>query len=296
VEPLEQPIEGIPPDLVGDVSLEPVLQRVRLEQASIKKWHSPEASRGLAALAGRPVQRPEKQRTEQIAIDSSLATEASVYFFGQEPLTAGKPSFGLHEVEEEDPGELEESEVMAFVPPHRSREAGGQPLESGSKLAKEATPGALTGERIRCTGCIGQSATHRGIRQPRKTAQHQAVRGGQVDYQLLDSIEGDPHAETAELPIESEDAGNTSAPGEPARQRSGPPLRLRASDAVPRKRSDPTDHDCPVRQRLELRHLLPQRLVPQSGQKLGHILRPLEAAKQRLEIQTGHSSGRESPR
>jgi hypothetical protein len=156
MEPLEQSVEGLAPDLIGNVSPKAALQRVRLEQPPVEKRHCAKVRRCFTPLNRRPVQRTEEQRTQQITVDSSLATETPIHLLCQKALPAAEPSLGLHEVEEEDAGELQEREAVSIVWAHRAGQAGGHPFEGRAKLAEEAVACGFARQRLGGSGCVGE--------------------------------------------------------------------------------------------------------------------------------------------
>jgi hypothetical protein len=106
VEALEQPVECVTPEIIGNVGAEPLLQGMGLEQPTIEEWNETECRGGPAPSLRWAVQRAKEKWTKEVAMYSAAPPQAPVHFFCQEPLSPGQPAFGLNEVEEEDPGEL----------------------------------------------------------------------------------------------------------------------------------------------------------------------------------------------
>ena len=92
-------------------------------------------------------------------MDAALAGQARVHGLGQEPLAPGEPSLGLDEVEEQDPGELQQREA----PPLLAAKRAGKPSAMASSVAlnsrKKRRPTRLAAQRLRCAGGVGQRAS-----------------------------------------------------------------------------------------------------------------------------------------
>jgi hypothetical protein len=140
VKSLEQPVERISPELVGDVCPKPSLQGVRFEEAAVQEWNWAKGYAGSAAILWRAIQSAEEQWAEEVAMDPPVPPKAAVYLFRQEAVPAAQPAFGLDEVQEQDPCELQESQTMAVFGPHRPGKACTQVCESTAELLEESTP------------------------------------------------------------------------------------------------------------------------------------------------------------
>ena len=73
-----------------------------------------------------------------------LRREAAIHFFGQEPVPSAEPALRLDEVEEQDPGELQQGQTVPVVP--RASDRGGKPPPG---RAWRGTPERSGGQRSR---------------------------------------------------------------------------------------------------------------------------------------------------
>jgi hypothetical protein len=115
---LEELVKGVAPDDVGNVRPATSFEGVRLEQASIEKGNSPELKSQAASTRPGTIQGAEEERPQEVAMDSPPPRNAAIDLLCQEPFAAGEPAFGLNEVQEEDPGELKQSEAVAVATLH----------------------------------------------------------------------------------------------------------------------------------------------------------------------------------
>jgi hypothetical protein len=143
VKPLEQPVECIAPDLVGDVGTIPPLQPVRLEEPAIQKRDGAEATRGPAPRRRRLIQRSEEEGAQEIAMDLPPPGQAPVHFLRQKARASAEPTLGLDVVEKEHPGELQKSESVSVVCVHGAGEPGGESIQRGAKLPEEPAANRL---------------------------------------------------------------------------------------------------------------------------------------------------------
>jgi hypothetical protein len=109
VEALEQTIERLTPDLIGNVRPMPPLQTVRLEKPTIQERDISKPTGSAAPQLGGLIQRSEEQRAQEVTMDLPPTREAAVDFLGQESFTSREPTLGLNEVQKEHPGQLKKS-------------------------------------------------------------------------------------------------------------------------------------------------------------------------------------------
>src|SRR5688572_9785692 len=95
VKPLEQPIERLAPEIVGNVAGEPTLQGMRLEQPTVEKGDGTKCRRGAAAFVGRAVERAEEERSQQISMYPAPSPEAAIHLFHHEAVPPAEPAFRL---------------------------------------------------------------------------------------------------------------------------------------------------------------------------------------------------------
>ena len=79
---LEETVEGVAPQGVLDVAPNPALEWMRLEQAAVEEGNRAEGERRSAPLGDGTVESAEKQRPEQISMDSPASGEAPVHRLG----------------------------------------------------------------------------------------------------------------------------------------------------------------------------------------------------------------------
>jgi hypothetical protein len=72
VKSLEQPVERISPELVGNVCLKPSFQGVWLEEAAIQEWNRAKCSARSAPNLLRAVQGAKEERAQEVAMYPSL--------------------------------------------------------------------------------------------------------------------------------------------------------------------------------------------------------------------------------
>ena len=87
------------------------------------------------------------------------ARQAAVDLFGEKSLPAGKPSFGLDEVEEEHPSELQQHVAVPVGDWEPAGKLCGHPLDGGPKLPKESAACRLGRECVGDFRGIGEDAT-----------------------------------------------------------------------------------------------------------------------------------------
>ena len=143
VKPLEELVERISPQRIGDVGPKASLQRVGLEQAAVEEWNGAERSGGPAPQVSGAVQRAEEERPEQVAVEPPLVREAFLHLLGQKPLPSAEPSLRLDEVEKEDPSQLKQRQPMPVFRAHGAGEPSRHPVERNTKHPEEAAPYAL---------------------------------------------------------------------------------------------------------------------------------------------------------
>src|SRR5713101_5324215 len=100
-EALEEGIEPLAPDRVGQVGPPAVLERVRLEEPAVQEWDAPEPSWNPAPLRGRPVERAEEERPKQIALQVPPPAETAIDLTREEVRPPGEPALALHEIEKQ---------------------------------------------------------------------------------------------------------------------------------------------------------------------------------------------------
>src|SRR5215207_5796865 len=103
------------------------------------------------------------------------AREAAVHFLGQEAVAACEPALGLDEVEEEDPGELEQRQAPPLLAAERRRKLFGHSVQGGLELTKEAAADGFAAQCIGGAGGIGQCAAGPRAREPTQAGER---RGG----------------------------------------------------------------------------------------------------------------------
>ena len=114
VEPLEQPVERVSPERIGNVAAEAPLEGVRLEQPAIEEGNRAELGGDAPSLCRRAIERAEEERSQQVAVEPAPFLEAAVHPRGQEPLVAREPSLGLDEIEEQHARELKQGDRVAI--------------------------------------------------------------------------------------------------------------------------------------------------------------------------------------
>jgi hypothetical protein len=155
----------------------PALEWVRLEQSAVQKRDPAELPWYPAPRPGWSVQRAEKERLEEIALEMTAGREASVGGARQEVGAAVEPALALHEVQEEDASELEERDGVA-VAFGASGNRLSHAVQCGAERPEEPPPHRLTLECLRgpCgvpqrpTGCGGRE------RQPLEAREGDRVR------------------------------------------------------------------------------------------------------------------------
>jgi hypothetical protein len=168
VKPLEKPVERIPPEIVGDIRWISPLERVRFEQSPIQERNGSEHEGTFAPDFDGLVESTKEERAQQIALDSAPLGETALDLISQEPFFSGEPAFCLYEVEEQDPGKLEQDESMPIVRPRQSRNAVFHSVEGGPELPEEAPAYRLGGECLTGACCKRKWPAIRRIRQPRE--------------------------------------------------------------------------------------------------------------------------------
>jgi hypothetical protein len=112
---------------------------MRLEQPAIEKGYRAEGRSRAAPLLARPVERPEEEWAKEVAVEPPAVEQTTLYLFRQETVTPGEPAFGLDEVQEKHPGELQQGQAMTVVDWDGPGQAGRHPGQGALERLKEAS-------------------------------------------------------------------------------------------------------------------------------------------------------------
>src|SRR2546428_13987759 len=97
------------------------LQRGRLELPAVQERHLAQGQGVPRALTGRPIERAEAQRVEDVTLKRAARPEGLVEPVDHVAAVSVQPSLRLHEVEEQHPREGGEGERMALATAARFR-------------------------------------------------------------------------------------------------------------------------------------------------------------------------------
>src|SRR5581483_7544810 len=95
---------------------------------------------------------------EEVAVNPPAPRQAAVHLPGEEVGPAVQPALALHEVKEEDPGELEQREAVPLGGARPRGEGGGHAVERGPEGAKEGAPHRLAVEGAGRARRVGERA------------------------------------------------------------------------------------------------------------------------------------------
>ena len=155
VECLEQRVKRIAPRRRRDVHLPPPLEEVWLEKSTVEKGDPAEPPGNRPSLCQRPVQRAEEERPQEVAMQRATPAEAVVDGPCDEVVAAIEPPFALHEVEKEDPSELQEGKRAVVGRCRALRHRLPKPLEGVPELAEEPRAEGLNGKQVsEARGCL----------------------------------------------------------------------------------------------------------------------------------------------
>ena len=290
VKPLEQPVECVSPDGVGNVAAEGAFDAMRLEQATVQEGDGSESGRAAAPLGGRAVERAEEEWTEQVTVDAPPARQAAVHLFGEELFSAGEPPFGLDEIEEEDTGELEQRQAASVLAARPIGHALHHPLERCLELAEEAAPDLLSAQRVGSADCVGQRAARPPRGEPAERGDGGAAWVIELHFQRRRTVERDGHAQPPCGRIEGQYSGDPPPGGEPPRHSARQPFRIGARDGEPGKITRAPDGHCrretatACRVRDQPRNDGVQRFVAQGCQQPAQIFDSPDSLQQRAEL------------
>jgi hypothetical protein len=218
VKPLEQVVECIPPEVVGNVRGISPLEWVRLEQPSVQKRNGSELEGGCAPGLGGLVQRAEEKWAQQITLDSAPIGETTIHLLGKEPVFSGEPPFGLDEVEEQHPGKLEQNQGVAIIGRHPSLNSTGHPVEGCAKLPEETAAHRLSREGVGSPGREGIWPALRTTCQPHKRGDRLLLGIGEIQAEAGAAVEGYRHGEAVSGGVDRKDQCNLTPPHYPVGQ------------------------------------------------------------------------------
>ncbi len=138
VIPFEELFEGIDPETVRKLRLPAPFQRMRFEEPAVEERNPAEFPRRSGAAIDRPVEGPEEQGAEQAPRDPAAALQHPVQFLGQESRPAVEPAALLNEIEEEDPGQVEQRQRVPVAPRNSPGQLGHGRRKGGAELPEEA--------------------------------------------------------------------------------------------------------------------------------------------------------------
>jgi hypothetical protein len=197
MKPLEELVKRGAPDDVGNVRSATSLEGVRLEEASIQKGNCSELNGQAASIRPGTVQGAEEKRPQEIAMDSPPPRDAAIDLLCQELFATGEPAFGLNEVQEEDPGELQQSEAVAVAALHPTGQLFCHVLQGGPELPEEAASDRLGRKCIRRPSGKGHWSSARAAGQPGKRAYNLRIWIEKVQLQMRETIKGRGNCEPA---------------------------------------------------------------------------------------------------
>ncbi|HEV2178816.1 MAG TPA: hypothetical protein VGR59_00755 [Gemmatimonadaceae bacterium] len=89
-------------------------ERCASEEAAVEKWNAAEGAGRCGACAGRRIESAEEEGQEDSAVVVAAAFHAAGERIVEESPIVIQPAFGLDEAEEEESGDVEQSEIRAF--------------------------------------------------------------------------------------------------------------------------------------------------------------------------------------
>ena len=122
IDPVDQIGERIAPELHGKVESVPPLHRVGFEQPAVEERDVTECAREAGSLAGRAIERAEKQRIEQVAGRITARQQAAIKRVREESRVAREPPLRLDEPQEQQPGDLRQDPRVASGRVDRARQ------------------------------------------------------------------------------------------------------------------------------------------------------------------------------
>src|SRR5687768_14879592 len=81
-------------------------------------------------------------------MDPPAPPQTAIHFLCQTALSAAEPPFGLDEVQEQHPGELQQRQPMPVVGLHGPWKRSGHSIQGGAKLPEKAPTNCLGTERV----------------------------------------------------------------------------------------------------------------------------------------------------
>lgn len=130
---LEQLVEGVSPEVIGEAWRPSPFQGMAIEQPAVQKRNPTEPERRSPARRGRPIQGSEEEGSQEPILDAAPTAEAPVELLPEETGSAIEPTPFLNEVEKEDPSQRQEPQPM----PISSRNGPGQRLDGAVEEAAE---------------------------------------------------------------------------------------------------------------------------------------------------------------
>ena len=149
LEPLEELVERVAPDERAAFRPPAPLERVGLEQPAVEEWKPPEAPRCGAPTSLGLVQRAEEQGSQQVALDLAPPGQHAVDLLAQKMRLAVEPAFGLHEIEEKHPSELQQRELVPLIGWNPGGKGAAHPLEGTAEGREKAASHRLGVEGAR---------------------------------------------------------------------------------------------------------------------------------------------------
>jgi hypothetical protein len=122
-------------------------------------------------------------------MDSAAACYAAIDLLCEEPFATGEPAFRLNEVQEENPGELQQGQTVAIAALHPTGQLCGHAFQGGSELPEEPTSDRLGRESIRRTSGKGHCSSAPAAGQPGKRAYDLRIGIGEGQFQMRKAIE-----------------------------------------------------------------------------------------------------------